>query len=95
MGTGNDLSRVLGWGATCDDDQKLAAILHEMEHSGVRLLDRWAIQHTPDIAGQLKGHKVRPIYIQNIIHIWIFLYFFGYFLGYFCKSKWILDIFIT
>ena len=94
MGTGNDLSRVLGWGATCDDDQKLAAILHEMEHSGVRLLDRWAIQHTPDIAGQLKGHKVWPIYIQNtyldiFVFFWIFLYFLGY------KWKWILDIFIT
>jgi diacylglycerol kinase (ATP) len=46
LGTGNDLSRVLGWGAACDDDQKLPGVLYDMEHSGVRLLDRWSIQHS-------------------------------------------------
>lgn len=44
LGTGNDLSRVLGWGRACDDDQKLPAILHEMELSGVRMLDRWSVR---------------------------------------------------
>ena len=47
LGTGNDLSRVLGWGRACDDDQKLPTILHEMELSGVRMLDRWSVQCSP------------------------------------------------
>lgn len=44
LGTGNDLARVLGWGAQCSDEDKLPYILSEMEMSTFRLLDRWSIQ---------------------------------------------------
>ena len=71
LGTGNDLSRVLGWGAACDDDQKLPSILYDMENSGVRLLDRWSIQHTSvidedlqqDVSG--KELKLQSMHIQS------------------------------
>ena len=38
---------MLGWGATCDDDSLLPQILHELELSGVKMLDRWSIQTKP------------------------------------------------
>lgn len=48
LGTGNDLARVLGWGAQCNDEEKLPMILTEMEQSSFKLLDRWCVQFTPD-----------------------------------------------
>lgn len=44
IGTGNDLARVLGWGASLDDDQDLPELLDEYERSHVTMLDRWSIQ---------------------------------------------------
>eukprot|EP00118_Oscarella_pearsei_P006053 m.27659 g.27659 ORF g.27659 m.27659 type:complete len:1297 (+) comp30246_c0_seq2:58-3948(+) len=52
LGTGNDLARVLGWGATCDDDTQLPNILREMESSGVKMVDRWSIQTKMDPGSQ-------------------------------------------
>ncbi|KJE88393.1 diacylglycerol kinase kappa [Capsaspora owczarzaki ATCC 30864] len=44
IGTGNDLARVLGWGASLDDDSDLANLIDEYERSHVTMLDRWSIQ---------------------------------------------------
>ncbi|XP_058801772.1 diacylglycerol kinase eta isoform X2 [Phymastichus coffea] len=43
LGTGNDLARVLGWGASCDDDTNLAHLLEKYEKAGTKMLDRWSI----------------------------------------------------
>ncbi|VVC34305.1 Hypothetical protein CINCED_3A011770 [Cinara cedri] len=43
LGTGNDLARVLGWGASCDDDAHLPQILDKYERASTKILDRWSI----------------------------------------------------
>ncbi|XP_013412393.1 diacylglycerol kinase delta isoform X2 [Lingula anatina] len=43
LGTGNDLARVLGWGGALDDDTQLPAVLEKLEHSQIKMLDRWSI----------------------------------------------------
>lgn len=43
LGTGNDLARVLGWGASCDDDAHLPQLLDRYEKASTKMLDRWSI----------------------------------------------------
>ncbi|XP_073982574.1 diacylglycerol kinase eta isoform X2 [Rhodnius prolixus] len=43
LGTGNDLARVLGWGASCDDDTNLIHLLDKYEKATTKILDRWSI----------------------------------------------------
>ncbi|XP_069104999.1 diacylglycerol kinase delta-like isoform X3 [Argopecten irradians] len=43
FGTGNDLARVLGWGATFEADTQLTVILEKLEHSQIKMLDRWSV----------------------------------------------------
>ena len=43
LGTGNDLARVLGWGASCDDDTHLPHLLEKYEKAGTKMLDRWSV----------------------------------------------------
>ena len=47
LGTGNDLSRVLGWGAACNDDAKLDGILEDVTKCTIRQLDRWSVSQGP------------------------------------------------
>ena len=48
LGTGNDLARVLGWGAQCSDEEKIPQLLTEMEQSTFKYLDRWSVVLTTD-----------------------------------------------
>jgi len=43
LGTGNDLSRVLGWGTSFDDDNALTQFLRHLERAKAAVLDRWSI----------------------------------------------------
>ena len=43
LGTGNDLARVLGWGAALDDDNQLAKLLESFERATTKMLDRWSM----------------------------------------------------
>ncbi|KAL4707128.1 hypothetical protein ACJJTC_018863 [Scirpophaga incertulas] len=43
LGTGNDLARVLGWGASCDDAANLQLLLERYERASTKMLDRWSI----------------------------------------------------
>ncbi|XP_051164827.1 diacylglycerol kinase eta isoform X4 [Leptopilina boulardi] len=43
LGTGNDLARVLGWGASCDDDTHLPQLLEKYEKASTKMLDRWSV----------------------------------------------------
>ncbi|XP_050453538.1 diacylglycerol kinase eta isoform X5 [Cataglyphis hispanica] len=57
LGTGNDLARVLGWGASCDDDTHLPQLLEKYEKAGTKMLDRWSIM-TYERSISLPCHKV-------------------------------------
>ncbi|XP_069354210.1 diacylglycerol kinase eta isoform X2 [Maniola hyperantus] len=43
LGTGNDLARVMGWGASCDDAANLQQLLERYERASTKMLDRWSI----------------------------------------------------
>ncbi|XP_073918283.1 diacylglycerol kinase kappa [Castor canadensis] len=57
LGTGNDLARVLGWGAFWNKNKSPLDILNRVEQASVRILDRWSvmIRETPRQIPLLKG----------------------------------------
>ncbi|XP_003505849.1 diacylglycerol kinase kappa isoform X1, partial [Cricetulus griseus] len=57
LGTGNDLARVLGWGAFWNKSKSPVDILNRVEQAHVRILDRWSvmIRETPKQFPLLKG----------------------------------------
>ncbi|XP_008591408.1 PREDICTED: diacylglycerol kinase kappa, partial [Galeopterus variegatus] len=57
LGTGNDLARVLGWGAFWNKNKSPLDILNRVKQASVRILDRWSvmIRETPRQTPLLKG----------------------------------------
>nr|XP_044619124.1 diacylglycerol kinase kappa [Equus asinus] len=60
LGTGNDLARVLGWGAFWNKNKSPLNILSRVEQASVRILDRWSVmiretpRQTPLLRGQVE-----------------------------------------
>ncbi len=77
LGTGNDMARVLGWGAQATDEEKIPLILSEMEQSTFKLLDRWSVHYSPqpnvDISHLLGSHSVSALhscmYVRAAVHM--------------------------
>ncbi|XP_004872069.1 diacylglycerol kinase kappa isoform X2 [Heterocephalus glaber] len=57
LGTGNDLARVLGWGASWEKNKSPLDILNRVEQASMKILDRWSvmIRETPKQPLLLKG----------------------------------------
>ncbi|XP_013169355.1 PREDICTED: diacylglycerol kinase epsilon [Papilio xuthus] len=64
MGTGNDLSRVLGWGAGCDARLDAHAIVKAVRDAEEQPLDRWKVTIKPKRAG-LRGRGERVLHAYN------------------------------
>ena len=66
LGTGNDLSRVSGWGASYTDEP-LSQILFQIEAASVRALDRWSVQVTPltEVQRDPSGCKDVPVQVMS------------------------------
>ncbi|KAI6657003.1 Diacylglycerol kinase delta-like [Oopsacas minuta] len=61
LGTGNDLSRVLGWGAACNDDAKLDGILDDIQKCIVKQLDRWSVSQYPLLIKPLRQKTIGSV----------------------------------
>uniref|UniRef100_A0A8C4TE04 diacylglycerol kinase (ATP) n=1 Tax=Erpetoichthys calabaricus TaxID=27687 RepID=A0A8C4TE04_ERPCA len=53
LGTGNDLARVLGWGASCDDDTQLPQILEKLERPSKNYLQFQISAYEDSVAAHL------------------------------------------
>lgn len=59
LGTGNDLSRILGWG-WCFDEKRLSSMLRHVSHAQPIPLDRWQITFEPvTIIDATERHRSR------------------------------------
>ncbi|XP_050128854.1 diacylglycerol kinase 2 isoform X2 [Malus sylvestris] len=68
LGTGNDLSRVLQWGkgfSMVDGQGGLTALLHDINHAAVTMLDRWKV----NIKSEADPNKVQSKYMMNYLGI--------------------------
>lgn len=65
MGTGNDLARVLGWGASCDDNDDLPHLLEKYEKATTKMLDRWSVM-TFERGVVLKPSKSQGLNLTNM-----------------------------
>lgn len=66
LGTGNDLSRTLGWGGGYTDEP-ISKILISLQHADIINVDRWRLRLTPNpaYAGSNKGEDRLPLDVVN------------------------------
>ncbi|WOK97402.1 diacylglycerol kinase 2 [Canna indica] len=69
LGTGNDLSRVLQWGgglSSVEGQGGLGALLHDIDHAAVTMLDRWSVtikEHSAEQGENAKQMKFMTNYL--------------------------------
>ncbi|XP_053994936.1 diacylglycerol kinase epsilon [Hylaeus anthracinus] len=68
LGTGNDLSRVLGWGKEHDPDKDPADILQEIQIAQKVKLDRWTVVIKPTSGLGLRG-SLQTFHMYNYISV--------------------------
>ncbi|XP_052740182.1 diacylglycerol kinase epsilon [Bicyclus anynana] len=69
MGTGNDLSRALGWGASCSD-LDAHAIVTSLQQAQEQIIDRWKVTITPKhVLGRLRARAARELFAYNYASI--------------------------
>ncbi|XP_049869271.1 diacylglycerol kinase epsilon [Pectinophora gossypiella] len=68
MGTGNDLSRVLGWGGSCDSLLDAHSIIQRVRQAGEEYIDRWKITIKPK-RSRLRPRGDRVVYAYNYASI--------------------------
>ncbi|GAB6025880.1 hypothetical protein CHUAL_011855 [Chamberlinius hualienensis] len=68
LGTGNDLSRVLGWGEGFSGDIDVHDIFHRLEKSVKVDLDRWKVDIDPVSHVRLR-HPKKKVFVNNYISV--------------------------
>ncbi|KAI5651860.1 diacylglycerol kinase accessory domain-containing protein [Phthorimaea operculella] len=69
MGTGNDMSRVLGWGSGCDSLLDAHAIIEDITRAVEQPIDRWKITISPRRGRLRRGVTERVLYAHNYASI--------------------------
>lgn len=67
LGTGNDLSQVLGWGASFNSESPLRQIMDCLERSQCVMLDRWSVKISPSRFGL--SFAYRSLVMNNYLSI--------------------------
>ncbi|OVA10293.1 Diacylglycerol kinase [Macleaya cordata] len=71
LGTGNDLSRVLQWGggfSTVEGQGGLRTLVHDINNSAVKMLDRWKVNIKEQNPGQ-GSSKIQSKFMMNYLGI--------------------------
>lgn len=69
LGTGNDLSRVLGWGTAAPDTIDAKQLCHRIRHAEVVQLDRWCIEIHRPMRIPLRARKPRTMFMYNYFSV--------------------------
>ncbi|KAL4712319.1 hypothetical protein ACJJTC_004081 [Scirpophaga incertulas] len=69
MGTGNDLSRVLGWGSGNNSHLDPHAIINSIRNASEQTLDRWKVTIKPSRNRLRRLRPVRVLYVYNYMSI--------------------------
>ncbi|PAV56974.1 hypothetical protein WR25_19636 [Diploscapter pachys] len=67
LGTGNDLSRVLGWGKQCGSDINIIQLLADIQNAQVVNVDRWRIRIEP--TGGRRTLPMKTVSMTNYISV--------------------------
>ena len=98
LGTGNDLSRVLGWGGSLSASLNAKEFLRKVEAATPHTLDRWEMQYTPAVGRPNLLTKVMPTReVSSVVKktFFIFCFFISIKHFFFTKKKRFLSFFFS